>query len=180
MTGPEQSPPSLPPTVVSERLRLELLSPDVVADILAGRRRPEWHRDFPRTDDRDAVSMYRPDDSWSSRLIVRGGTVLGTIGFFGPPEPGAEPAGPPETEVGYGLVEEARGWGFATEALRALLAETDRAGVRVRASVEPTNRASLRVLAKCGFTELRGADEEDQLVMARPLPRAAEPASPVT
>jgi RimJ/RimL family protein N-acetyltransferase len=114
--------------------------------------------------------MYRPGDPWGPRLIVRGETVLGTIGFFGPPEAGA---GAPETEVGYGLVEEARGWGFATEALRALLVETDRAGVRLRASVEPDNRASLRVLAKCGFTELRGSDEEGQLVMARPLPRPA-------
>jgi ribosomal-protein-alanine N-acetyltransferase len=26
------------------------------------------------------------------------------------------------------------------------------------------------VLAKCGFTELRGADDEGNLVMARPLP----------
>ena len=34
-----------------------------------------------------------------------------------------------------------------SEALTALLEETDRAGVRVRASVQPENRASLRVLA---------------------------------
>ena len=95
-------------------------------------------------------------------------TALGSIGFFGPPEPAAD--GVPEAEVGYGLVDEARGCGFATEALQALLVETDRAGVRVRASVEPTNTASVRVLAKCGFTELRGANEDGELVMARPLP----------
>lgn len=94
--------------------------------------------------------------------------MLGSIGFFGPPDLTHEV---PETEVGYGLVEEARGWGFASEALRALLAETDEVGVRVRASVRPDNKASIRVLAKCGFTELRGADEDGQLVMARPLPR---------
>jgi [ribosomal protein S5]-alanine N-acetyltransferase len=40
----------------------------------------------------------------------------------------------------------------------------------VRASVEPANTASVRVLAKCGFTQLRGADEDGNLVMARPLP----------
>ncbi len=68
------------------------------------------------------------------------------------------------------MVEEAHGYGFATEALRAVLAETDAAGVRVRASVEPTNAASIRVLAKCGFTELRGSTEDGELVMARPLP----------
>ena len=34
----------------------------------------------------------------------------------------------------------------------------------------PDNAASIRVLAKCGFTELRGANEDGELVMARPLP----------
>jgi RimJ/RimL family protein N-acetyltransferase len=57
----------------------------------------------------------------------------------------------------------------ATEAVRALLALTDALGVRVRASVAPDNAASVRVLAKCGFTELRGGNEDGELVMARPL-----------
>jgi RimJ/RimL family protein N-acetyltransferase len=112
--------------------------------------------------------MYRPGDPWGPRHVVRGTTALGSIGFFGPPEPAAD--GVPEAEVGYGLVAEARGWGFATEALKALLALTDAAGVRVRASVEPANTASVRVLARCGFTELRGSNEDGELVMARPLP----------
>jgi RimJ/RimL family protein N-acetyltransferase len=159
---------SLPESIVTERLSLDLLTADLAADIMANRRRPGWHADFPRQDDRDGVSMHRAGDPWGTRLIVRGATALGTIGFFGPPDLTADV---PETEVGYGLVEEARGWGFATEALRALLAETDKAGVRIRASVLPDNKPSVRVLAKCGFTELRGSDEEGQLVMARPLPR---------
>ena len=72
-------------------------------------------------------------------------------------------------EIGYGLVSDARGLGVATEAVRALLALTDACGVRVRASVAPENSASLRVLAKCGFTDLRGANEDGDLVMGRPL-----------
>jgi RimJ/RimL family protein N-acetyltransferase len=164
---------SLPDVVTTERLSLALLTADEAADVAAGRHRPAWHRDFPRPDDRDAASMFRAGDPWGPRTVVRGRTVLGTIGFFGPPDP----TGPPEqqvleAEVGYGLVEEARGWGFATEALRGLLAGTDLLGVRVRASVLPANKPSIRVLAKCGFTELRGADEDGQLVMARPLPRS--------
>jgi ribosomal-protein-alanine N-acetyltransferase len=159
---------TLPSVVASERLSLPLWTPEEAADIREGRRRDGWHPDYPRQDDRDAATMYRPGDPWAPRHVVRGTTALGSIGFFGPPEPAVD--GVPETEVGYGLVEEARGWGFATEALRALLAETDRAGVRVRASVEPDNKPSVRVLAKCGFTELRGADEDGHLVMARPLP----------
>jgi len=158
----------IPDLVASERLTLPLWTPEEAADITAGRHRDGWHRDYPRPDDRDAATIFRPGDPWAPRHIVRGSTALGSIGFFGPPD--AAPDGVPETEVGYGLVEEARGWGFATEALRALLAETDRAGVRVRASVEPDNRASIRVLAKCGFTDLRGSNEDGELVMARPLP----------
>ena len=165
-------PVALPQVVATERLRLPLWTPDEAEDISAGRHRDGWHRDFPRQDDRDAATLYQPGDPWAPRSIVRGVTVLGSIGFFGAPEPAAD--GVPETEVGYGLVEEARGWGFATEALRGLLVETDRVGVRVRASVSPDNRASIRVLAKCGFTELRGSNEDGELVMARPLP-AREP-----
>lgn len=162
----------IPASVASERLTLPLWSAEDVALIRAGRRRPEWHPDYPRPDDCDAAGLWRDGDAWSPRHIVRGGTVLGSIGFFGPPEPAAD--GVPETEVGYGLVQEARGWGFATEALRAMLAETDRSGVRIRASVAPDNAASIRVLAKCGFTQLRGGNEDGELVMARPLPARDE------
>jgi RimJ/RimL family protein N-acetyltransferase len=159
---------TLPQTVTSERLTLPLWTPEEAADIRAGRSRRGWHPDYPRQDDRDAATLYQPGDPWAPRHIVRGTTALGSVGFFGPPE--AAPDGVLEAEVGYGLVEEARGWGFATEALQALLAATDAVGVRVRASVEPTNKPSVRVLAKCGFTELRGANEDGELVMARPLP----------
>jgi len=162
-----------PPEVTTLRLRLPLVTLDERADMLAGRRRPEWHPDYPRDDDRDAVSMIRKagPDGWGPRHIVRAfdGVVVGTIGFFGPPE---ETRGLPETEIGYGLVQDARGHGAATEALRGMLLETDRLGVRVRAGVRPDNAASLRVLATCGFTELRGTDEEGHLVMGRPLPVA--------
>ena len=163
-------------TVVSTpRLRLELITPDEAAGMRAGRRKPSWHPDYPREDDLDGISMIPtvadPDDlTWTSRHIVRAfdGLVVGSIGFFGPPTPAGD--GVPETEVGYGLVEDARGRGVATEAVTGLLAHTDRLGVRVRASVEPDNTASVRVLAKCGFTQLRGSDDEGNLVMARPLP----------
>jgi RimJ/RimL family protein N-acetyltransferase len=163
---------TLPDVVASQRLSLPLWAPEEAADIRAGRSRPGWHPDYPRQDDRDAAAMYHPGDPWGPRHVVRGSTALGSIGFYGPPERATD--GVPETEVGYGLVQEARGWGFATEALRALLVETDRIGVRIRASVEPANAASIRVLAKCGFTRLRGANEDGELVMARPIPERDE------
>lgn len=160
----------LPSLVSTARLRMPLVTLDERADMLSGRRRPGWHPDYPRKDDVDATALIRDGDTWGPRHLVRAfdGLVFGSIGFFGPPD-GVD--GVPEAEVGYGVVAEARGHGLTTEALRGLLAETDRLRIRVRATVVPENRASVRVLAKCGFTELRGANEDGELVMARPLPR---------
>ena len=155
---------SLPVEITSPRLRLPLITVADAAAMRAGDRDPSWHPGDPRPDDVDAASMARDGATWGPRHIVCGGQAVGTIGPLGPPEDG-------EVEVGYGLVEAVRGRGLAAEALRALLAETDAAGVRVRAGVRPDNGASLRVLAGCGFTELRGSDEEGALVLARPLPR---------
>ncbi|WP_246142833.1 GNAT family N-acetyltransferase [Nocardioides rubriscoriae] len=165
--------PVLPERLASERLRLILVTPQDVADMQAGRRQDRWHPDYPRRDDVDGASMLREPTTWGPRHIVLDTLAVGSIGFFGPPEAGDDEAGQGhEVEVGYGLVEAVRGRGLATEALRCVLAETDRVGVRVRARTEPTNRASVRVLAKAGFTDLRGSDDEGLLVMARPLPAA--------
>lgn len=164
---------SLPASVATERLTLDLFTVREAAQMLAGGRDPRWHPDYPRQDDRDAASMVREVDGWGPRHITRtfDGLVFGSIGFFGPPAPADD--GVSEVEIGYGLVADARGRGVATEAVRALLAQADACGVRVRASVLPDNAASVRVLAKCGFTELRGANEDGDLVMARPLRTSA-------
>ena len=156
-------PVTLPAEITSPRLRLPLITAADAAAMRAGHRDPTWHPTYPRPDDVDAASMARDGATWGPRHIVCDGQKVGTIGPLGPPEDG-------EVEVGYGLVEAARGRGLATEALRALLAETDAAGVRVRAGVRPDNAASLRMLAGCGFTELRGSDGEGALVLGRPLP----------
>lgn len=159
MSGPE-----LPALITTARLRLFLITPSEAADMLAGRHHGDrWHPDYPRRDDVDAASMVRDGDTWGPRHIVLDRLAVGTIGCFGPPEDG-------ETEVGYGLVEAARGQGVATEALAALTAEADRVGVRLRASVGPDNTASIRVLAKCGFADLRGTTPDGELVMVRRTP----------
>lgn len=158
----------IPERLSSERLRLILVTAEDADDMRAGRRQDRWHPDYPRQDDVDAAAMIREPSAWGPRHVVHGALAVGSIGFFGPPD---EDADVPEVEVGYGLVPDVHGRGLATEALRCVLAATDAAGVRVRARTEPTNRASVRVLAKTGFTDLRGSDEEGLLVMARPLPR---------
>ncbi len=169
--------PQLPAAVSSVRLRLPLVTPSQARDLDNGRQHSSFAPGFPRRDDLAAISLVRECDaataSWGPRLVIRAhdGLICGTIGFFGAPAPMAVDADLLEAEIGYGLVPEARGHGVGQEAVLALLAEADRVGVLVRASVEPTNRSSLTTLAACGFTELRGANEDGHLVMARPLGR---------
>jgi ribosomal-protein-alanine N-acetyltransferase len=163
----------LPDTVVSARLTLRLVSSEDAEGMLAGRRRVSWHPEYPGPDDQAAAALVKAgggDAGWGLRHIVRSvdGLVVGSIGFYGAPEQAADTV--PEAEVGFGLVADARGHGALTEALTALVEHTDRAGVRVRASVGAENRAGLRVLARCGFTELRGSNADGELVMVRPLP----------
>ena len=160
--------------VTTNRLSLPLWTAADVAMLRGQGRRADWHPDFPREDDRDAASMWHEGDPWGPRSIVLDGVVVGSMGFFGPPGPASD--GAPEAEVGYGLVEEARGAGLATEALTAMVAAAEATGTRVRASVLPENAASIRVLAKCGFTELRGSNEDGELVLVRPLPSVIEDA----
>lgn len=166
---------SLPPTILTRRLRLSLVSPAQAAELRAGVRHPSFAPGFPRPDDLAALSLIGlgltgGDDpaaaGWGPRLVVRAhdGLICGTIGFFGPPEPEDEP----EVEVGFGLVEAARGRGVATEALSGLMVEVDRSPIPVRARVAPDNAASLKVLTRCGFTRLRGGDEDGNLVVVRP------------
>lgn len=156
---------NLPGRIETERLRLVPVTTEDAADMRAGRRQDRWHPDYPRPDDVVAASLLRPGDAghWGPRHVVLGHQAVGSIGCFGPPEDG-------EAEVGLGLVPAVRGRGLGTEALRGLLEATDAAGVRLRASVAPDNTASLRLLARCGFTDLRGSTDTGELVMVRSLP----------
>jgi RimJ/RimL family protein N-acetyltransferase len=153
--------------ITTVRLELPLWTAEDTVAVKSGRGPSNWHPHFPRKDDRDAAALWQEGDPWGPRFVVHTHQVIGSIGFFGPPEPAAD--GVSEVEVGYGLVEGARGHGIATEAVQAMVAGAEAAGVRVRASVHPNNEPSIRVLAKCGFTQLRGSNEDGELVMARPL-----------
>ena len=82
-----------------------------------------------------------------------------------------------EVDLGYALLPEACGSGFATEAGAAVLADawTRLARPRVLAIVTPGHRDSLRVLDKLGFRDdgaLRaGPDAEPLLRLAVDAPR---------
>lgn len=162
---------SPPDCLSTARLRLPLITAEDAAGMLAGKRRVSWHPDYPRAADQDAASMVKePLSGWGPRHLVRtgDGVTLGSIGFHGEPEPADDDV--PEVEVGFGLVADARGHGAGREALTAVLAEADRCRVRVRAGVAPENTAAMKLLARCGFIELRGSRDGGELVMVRALP----------
>ncbi len=96
------------------------------------------------------LSLEHPDDwGWYAVwLIVRkDGANIGNLSFKGIPDEGI-------VEIGYGIAEEYRGFGYATEALETILEWAfDQPGVTsVAAETGPDNLASQRVLEKCGFS----------------------------
>ncbi|KAF4405608.1 GNAT family N-acetyltransferase [Streptomyces lycii] len=82
------------------------------------------------------------------------GCAIGGIGFHGPAdEDGA-------VTIGYGLVPSARGRGYASEALRALLAFARDTGItRVKGDADHDNSPSQHVMAAAGM-RLAGEDEQ--------------------
>jgi RimJ/RimL family protein N-acetyltransferase len=89
------------------------------------------------------------------------GRVIGAAGFLGQPdETGA-------VRVGYGLAESARGEGYATEALKALLqwASGQDGLTCVLADTTRTNVASQRVMERAGMNRV-GEDGELLYYMA--------------
>lgn len=97
--------------------------------------------------DRDWYALWMIED--------RRGSHIGDLSFKGPENNGS-------VEIGYGINEENRGNGYATEAVIAAAEWALRQpGVRrVEAETEPGNRASQRVLEKCGFLPTGTSGEE--------------------
>lgn len=115
-----------------------------------------WAPDYPFDGDLAAVGSFlraseqhgeqRPFGYYQLRRRCDG-VAVGGIGFKGRPEGGA-------VEIGYGLVPSARGQGYATEALRALLELAAGLGVTtVRADTDLDNVASQRTLEHAGFRQ---------------------------
>jgi RimJ/RimL family protein N-acetyltransferase len=145
--------------ISTERLELRPFDRDTAQATADGQPRDHaWADGFPREDDRDAATMWlsAADPVFTSWFVVErdGGQVVGTIGFFGPPDSTGE------LMVGYGLVPSAREKGYATEALRAVadygLAQPEAS--RIVADPDLDNIASHRVLEKAGFRRSHATD----------------------
>lgn len=141
--------------IETKRLRIRIASQDEMTQMIE------------RETDLELQSAYRemlqgcldhPEQwEWYAIWIIEGkdGTRLGDLCFKGLAPDGS-------VEIGYGLLPEARGKGYATEAVDAAVrwALGEPGVTRVEAETDPENRASQRVLEKCGFRPTGTVGEE--------------------
>ncbi|MGW4161774.1 GNAT family N-acetyltransferase [Streptomyces sp. NPDC004788] len=151
--------------IETERLLLHPLSVDDARRIVDARPAPgdRWAEEYPSAGDgrsaqgflngvaeRGDPGAYRP---YAIRLLADG-TTVGGIGFHGPPDADGV------VTIGYGLVPGARGKGYASESLRALIARAREAGATaVRGDADLDNIASQRVMEAAGMA-YEGEDEK--------------------
>ena len=142
------------------RLTLHPLGLDEARRVLARSPGPHdrWATDYPFADELDVLPMFidafveHGDPApFGLYAIARrsDGRYVGGIGFFGPPDDGV-------AELGFGLVESARGTGFAAEALAAAIRIALANGATsVIADAELGNLASHATMLRAGMVELR-------------------------
>ena len=110
---------------------------------------------------------------WLLRLILTQGAspeVVGHLGFHAPLD--ADGA----VEIGYEVHADRRREGFATEAVRAMIAASATAGARaVLAAISPDNTASLALVGRLGFIHTgEQIDDVDGLELVHTLALAPQ------
>lgn len=153
-----------PANIETERLLLVTLLPEEIEFLIAG----DSERvailtgfAFPPDDPNRGIDLSwhlralhadRNQRSWRIRVIVErlSNTVIGSINLKGPPIAG-------DVEIGWGLNEDARKKGYATEASAAVVQWVgQQAGVSsISATVPDDNYPSQRVAARLGLTRTR-------------------------
>ena len=155
----------------SERLDLVLLTPDVMAALLEGRRADAQEITdvvFPSAwpDEHDARFLrFRQaqvaKDHVHEPFLVRAialrddGTMIGHIGFHG--KPGVNAARKDNAlELGYTVFPQYRRHGYAEEAIRTLVdwAKKRHGVTTFIVSISPENAPSLALARKLGFSEI--------------------------
>ena len=141
--------------IVTERLRLRRARAADLAAFHAMLSHPlamrYWsspaHRELQQTREWLASMIAAPPELSDDYVVEFEGLVIGKAGCWRLPE------------VGYIFHPAAWGHGFATEALRAVIAHVfaTRTAPELTADVDPRNEASLRLLARLGFVEIGGA-----------------------
>jgi RimJ/RimL family protein N-acetyltransferase len=150
--------------LVTERLVLHRLSVDEAEELVAGRAADgvRWAAGYPMDGDLSAARRLlrcvaegnggRHPGAYEIRRRADG-CAIGGADFHGP----ADDSG--AVTIGYGLVPSARGAGYASETLRALLAYARESGIaRVKGDADHDNVASQHVMAAAGM-RMVGTDD---------------------
>jgi ribosomal-protein-alanine N-acetyltransferase len=129
--------------------------------------------------DRDDVSRYlnylaNGSDGWGLWHVIAKGhgyhsdCLIGIVGF------GGKPAKNGDVIIGYSLVPEAQGNGYATEAVNVLVARALESGgaSRVIAETFESLERSIAVLKRAGFQRCDGAETAGAIRYERRAPRA--------
>lgn len=155
----------------TERLELVALAPEIIRDLIAGRRRAAERaigvslpEEFPTRDDLAGflpIQLRRMEAEpgkrqWMARVMVSASDgAVGHCGFHGPPKTIGR------AEIGYTVFSEFRGRGFAKEAAQGLVSWAFSQGEReVYATVSPNNAPSLAVVKALGFTQVGTQEDE--------------------
>jgi RimJ/RimL family protein N-acetyltransferase len=134
-----------PAEILTERLVLTPLDPDLAAALLAGDYSAvNCGEGWPHADTHDGLAIAAERGGW---LVTRAGLVIGDCGLVG------EVKADGDVEIGYGLALPSRGQRLGSELVQALSAWLlDQRGVsRVVAVVDLDNQPSRRALAAAGF-----------------------------
>lgn len=139
------------------RLSLHEMTPADARHVVAGTPADgvRWAPGYPSPGERRAAARFlatcadtgdpSPFGSYGIRLRADG-VVIGGAGFHAAPDERGS------VTIGYGLVESARGNGYASEALRALLRVARQRGVaRVLGDADVGNVASQHVMSAAGM-----------------------------
>lgn len=130
----------------TERLRLYITSQSEMEKIIERQTDEEIRKAYQEM--LDGYLAHPEQGEWYAIWLVtrHDGVQVGDLSFKGLNEDGS-------AEIGYGIIDEFQGQGYATEAVKAAVNwALKQVGVlRVEAETEQDNTASQRVLAKCGF-----------------------------
>ena len=156
------------PIIETERLKLRGHRVDDFASSAAMWADPKVYRHVggkPHTEEESWTRLLRYVGHWA--LLAFGywvveekatGNFAGEIGFADYKRD-LQPSLKGVPEIGWVLVSQAHGKGYATEAVRAVVAWGDAhfGPVRTACIIHPENLASIRVAEKCGYRELQRA-----------------------
>lgn len=141
--------------IETERLRIYPASRNQMEACIETETDPEMKKAY--TEMLEGCLEHPAQWDWYAMWMIekRDGTHIGDLCFKG-----LGPAG--SAEIGYGILDEFRGQGYAAEAVKAMIAwafQDPRVSV-IEAETDPENKASQRVLEKCGFVPNGKTGEE--------------------